>query len=298
VIGTRLNKCVELIHYNGFNSQCLCERNALIFIMSLYYQQYPEQPAIGHSDQSPIIIIPGLFGSTVNWRSFARQLAKDYVVYVIDLRNHGESPQFGSHTYVDMVADVLALIDELGLPKVTLCGHSMGGKVAMTFALQHPDRIDRLAVLDIAPVTYKHSHAPFVKAMMGVDLLALESRSDAERQLQDAIPEASTRLFLMQSLVGTPGNYRWKLNLPVLFDYMFDIVGFPDQALAGLTSDVESVFIVGGASDYVLDEHYVDIERYFSRVSYAKIDGAGHWLHAEQPKNVLGALMGFLENDK
>jgi len=220
--------------------------------MQLFYQQYPqEQTATDFNGQSPVVIIPGLFGSTINWRSFARNLSKEYFVIVVDQRNHGESPHADSHSYSDMVADLLLLVDTLGFEKVTLCGHSMGGKVAMAFALLYPERVDKLAVLDIAPVAYSHSHAPYIKALMQVDLSALGSRNEAEHALRTTIEDTPTRLFLMQSLVGSPGKYRWRLNLPILYQYMSDITDFPEQVLAGLSNELESLFLIGGDSDYV-----------------------------------------------
>ena len=264
--------------------------------MQLFYQEYSsETPVVNDSDKSPIVIIPGLFGSTINWRSFARKLSKDYFVIVVDQRNHGESPHGESHTYADMVTDLLSLIDKLGFNKVTLCGHSMGGKVAMAFALLHPDRVDKLAVLDIAPVAYTHSHAPYIKALMDIDLSAIKSRSDAEKALQISIEDTPTRLFLMQSLVGSPGTYRWRLNLPILYQYMPDITAFPEQDLAGLNNKLESIFLVGGDSNYVAREHHSVINQYFPRAVFTDVEGAGHWLHAEQPVKVLEVLKGFLK---
>lgn len=263
--------------------------------MQLFYQQYPEDISLVNSERPPIIIIPGLFGSTINWRSFARNLSKDYLVYVVDQRNHGESPHADSHTYVDMVADLVCLIDRLGFERVTLCGHSMGGKVAMVFSLLYPHRIDQLAVLDIAPVAYTHSHAPYLKALMEIDLTELASRSEAEKALKQSIPDMGVRLFLMQSLVGTPGNYRWRLNLAILYDYMSHITSFPEQDLAGVESDLQPLFLTGSDSDYVLKEHHGLIKHYFPKVVFSEIKGAGHWLHAEQPKSVLEALTGYLK---
>ena len=263
--------------------------------MTLFYQQYSPEQGVNGEQQCPVVIVPGLFGSTINWRGFARKLSVEYEVIVVDQRNHGQSPHADTHTYADMVGDLLSLIDDLGFDKITLCGHSMGGKVAMMFALLHPERVEKLAVLDIAPVTYTHSHAPYLKALMAIDLTAIGSRSEAEAILKTTIPDTGTRLFLMQSLVGSPGEYRWRLNLPVLYQYMPDVVGFPDQSLLGLMSDLEAMFLVGGDSDYVKPEHDDLIKQYFPQAYLTKIDGAGHWLHAEQPVKTLDAMMGFLK---
>lgn len=266
--------------------------------MQLYYQSYsPKNRSKGRSDQVPIIIIPGLFGSTVNWRVFARKLAESYSVIVIDQRNHGESPHAESNTYADMVNDLLVLCDRLNYDQVVLCGHSMGGKVAMLFSLLYPDRVKSMAVLDIAPVQYEHSHAPYLKALMQIDLTSLTSRSDAEIALQATIEDTSTRLFLMQSLVGKAGEYRWRLNLSVLLNDMPKIIGFPADDVVGLVSRTKTLFILGGESNYVTQAHLSVVNDYFPDAGFVTIDGAGHWLHAERPKETFEAMVGFFKKD-
>lgn len=258
--------------------------------MQLNYLSY----APGNCEHPPIIIIPGLFGSTANWRSFAKKLAEQYHVVVIDQRNHGESPHADSHSYDDMVADLYDLCDHLNFDKVILCGHSMGGKVAMLFSLLHANRVAKLVVMDIAPVAYSHSHAPYLKALMQVDLSTLSSRSDAERALQKTIEDTPTRLFLMQSLVGKPGEYRWRLNLPVLLNDMPLITGFPCALVNNLSSDVDMMVLIGGSSDYFKQSHIAAVEKYFPKANFVTVEGAGHWLHAEKPKEVLNVLINFL----
>jgi len=260
--------------------------------MQLHYEIYPQD--IESIDTVPVVIIPGLFGSGVNWRSFAKKLSQDYSVIVIDQRNHGRSPHADSHRYVDMVEDLRAFLDQRKLQKVTLCGHSMGGKVAMIFCLLYPERVAKLAVLDIAPVTYRHSHAPFLEELSKIELKSLGSRAQADRVLQPVIPDTPTRLFLLQSLIGTAGDYRWRLNLSVLHRYMPEIMGFPDELLTGLTNDCDTIFITGELSDYVRLEHHAKITQYFANNQFSLISGAGHWLHAEQPKQTLETLRTFL----
>lgn len=263
--------------------------------MELNYQKYPEQVTQSESDdKTPIVIIPGLFGSTANWRRFASELASDYVVYVIDQRNHGRSPHADTQTYEDMADDLLSFIDRHELDKVILCGHSMGGKTAMAFALLHSERVAKLLVLDIAPVVYQHTHAPFLEELLKIDLGVLGSRREADRALQSAIPDAATRLFLLQSLTGSPGQYYWRINLRVLHEFMTEIVGFP-SSLDDLFSQVTSLFIIGELSDYVLPEHYPIIEKKFKSAQYAKIADAGHWLHADQHQLLLSTTREFLK---
>ena len=261
--------------------------------MELFYQSYGTENSV--DAVPPVIIIPGLFGSTVNWRSFAKKLSQTHHVIVVDQRNHGESPHADSHTYDDMVSDLLALCDRLNFDRVVLCGHSMGGKVAMLFALLHPERLASLAVLDIAPIHYKHSHAPYLRALMEVDLLSLSSRSEAEKALKSTITDTSTRLFLMQSLVGKPGEYRWRLNLPILLLDMPEITGFPLPDVDGIVSSIQAVFILGGESDYVDEDGVVKIKTFFPKAECFTVDGAGHWLHAERPNEVFEVLIEFLK---
>lgn len=271
----------------------------MIWAMKLYFQKHATQ-SNRESDSkpklaAPVVLIPGLFGSTRNWRAFAQQLSEIADVYVIDQRNHGESPHSDSHSYADMVADLLEFIDTLGVQQVHLVGHSMGGKVGMTCAIWHPERVLSLSVLDIAPVVYTHSHAPFLSAMLEVDVRSLSSRNEADRLLAHAIPDKATRLFLLQSLSGSPGAYAWRLNLQVLHDYMGEIIGFPispDERSSEANMPV--LFIRGALSAYLSDEHQEVIQQFFPKAEHVSISAAGHWLHVEQPAAVLSALESFL----
>ncbi|MBX2847445.1 MAG: alpha/beta fold hydrolase [Acidiferrobacterales bacterium] len=246
----------------------------------------------------PLVMIPGLFGSIANWRSVAKKLSSQSPVIVIDQRNHGRSPHAESHSYLDMVEDLRGFVEQHAISKIILCGHSMGGKVAMLFALLHPENVEKLAVLDIAPVTYQHSHAPFLAELLKVDLAQLQSRRDADRILETVIPEDGTRLFLLQSLAGTAGSFYWRINLPVLLDFMPQIVGFPDASVTDLHSTCESLLISGGASNYVTEAGRQKFHNYFSDTHDLVIEGAGHWLHAEQPNSVIEALSKLIISEK
>ena len=262
--------------------------------MKLYYQHFPDHLSIDQfAHNVPVIIIHGLFGSTANWRSFARKLAVTRPVIVVDLRNHGRSPHADSNTYVDMVADLIELCDQLAIDKAVFCGHSMGGKVGMLLAHKHPQRVERLLVLDIAPVKYQHSHAPFLQGLMNIDLSVLKSRSEADRALRNVITDTPTRLFLLQSLTGSPGNYKWRINIPVLYEFMETIMDFPEQTTR---FDAPTLFLHGELSNYVLQEHRAKIEQMFSHPQFQSIEGAGHWLHAEQPDLVLLAVREFIDS--
>lgn len=270
--------------------------------MNLHYQIFPA--TLNESDLAkrvPLIILPGLFGSIANWRAVARKCTDSTAypanatrpVIVVDQRNHGQSPHASSHTYADLANDLIVLCESLGLERIVLCGHSMGGKVAMLFSLNNPSMVEKLVVLDIAPVRYAHTHAPFIEALMQIDLQSLQSRSEADRQVQQAIPDTATRLFLLQSLTGSAGKYHWRLNLPILHQYMNDIIDFPSIET---TVDTQALFLAGGNSDYVTEQHHSLIKSLFSQAQFATIENAGHWLHAEQPSLVIQALQDFIES--
>ena len=245
---------------------------------------------------SPLIIVHGLFGSIANWRSVARELEKDFTVYLVDQRNHGNSGHTKSMTYEDMASDLNEFISEQQISNFILCGHSMGGKAAMTYALSDflsAEKMDKLIVLDIAPVVYTHSHTSYLQAMSAIDLSMIQSRSDADKQLKSEIPDNATRLFLMQSLEHKDGNYRWKLNLPVLMEYMDDIVGFPDDMLLDKRSEIETLFLHGSQSDYVREDMCGAIKKYFLNSKYATVE-AGHWLHVEQRDDMIEEIKKFI----
>jgi pimeloyl-ACP methyl ester carboxylesterase len=242
-------------------------------------------------DRPALLIVHGLFGSARNWRVIAKRLSDSRPVVTVDLRNHGDSPHLPTNSYPDMAQDLAEVIKDVGAP-VDICGHSMGGKTAMTLALTRPDLIRRLIVADIAPVAYTHTQAMYIDAMRGVDLAAVTCRSDAEKQLADQGVDRSIQSFLTQSLDVT--NRRWKLNLDVLDAEMPGIIGWPDN----LTDPFEglALFLSGGASDYVLPEHRSTIKTLFPKTRFAKLPGAGHWLHADKPQEFETALRVFLDS--
>ena len=263
--------------------------------MQLHYDVYPEATSLQASaGQPPVLIIPGLFGSTTNWRSFARKLSLDRTVIVIDQRNHGRSPHADSQSYQDMVNDLLEFAEHHGIQRMIPVGHSMGGKVAMLLALQHPELVEKLIVLDIAPVRYTHSHAPFLEELSRLNLSELGSRAEADRALQRVIPDTPTRLFLLQSLGGKAGDYHWRLNLPVLHQFMPQLMDFPQSMVDSCESDHAALFIRAANSNYVRDQHYPTIYKLFPQAQFSVIADAGHWLHVEQADHVLAAVLEFL----
>ncbi len=265
--------------------------------MKLNYQTYFDNVSESDAALSPVIIIPGLFGSIANWRGFADKLSKHVKVVVVDQRNHGKSPHAPENSYFDLASDIVELLDDLNIEKASICGHSMGGKTAMVLALVAPQRVDRLLVLDIAPVSYTHSHAPILEGLSNVDLKNSKSRSDVERQLSSAVPDKSTRMFIMLSLGGKIGSYFWRLNVPALQKNLPLIGGFPINLLADRKYLSKCVFIKGDLSNYVDSEYYDAIRGFFPSAEIQEVSGAGHWLHVDEPAAVLDLCLGFLQKE-
>ncbi|WP_281983475.1 alpha/beta fold hydrolase [Thalassorhabdomicrobium marinisediminis] len=233
----------------------------------------------GDPKAPPLIIAHGLFGSARNWGVIAKRLSDRFHVITPDMRNHGASPWFDTHSYFDMAGDLAQLIDAPAF----VVGHSMGGKAAMVLALERPELVRRLIVADIAPVTYGHSQIQHIEAMRRVDLAGLEKRSDAGAALDPQV-----RDFLLQSL-DVQGR-RWTLNLDVLEAEMPRILGFPE--VSG-TYAGEALFLSGDESDYVLPAHRPAIKALFPKARFAKLRGAGHWLHAQKPREFEAAVRAF-----
>jgi len=227
----------------------------------------------------------GLLGSGRNLGVLVRRLADGRAVVAVDMRNHGESPWNPSHTYPEMAADFAEVIEAEGAPMDVL-GHSMGGKAAMALALTRPELVRRLVVLDIAPVAYGHTRMPQIEAMRRVDLAHVSSRREAEAQMG---ADTTVAPFLLGSL-DLEGR-RWRLNLDALERHMGDITGWPE--VAG-RFEGPALFLSGEDSSYVLPAHHPRIKALFPLARFARLKGAGHWLHAERPREVEGAVRVFL----
>lgn len=240
------------------------------------------------TDKTTLLIVHGLYGSARNWGAIAKRMSEDRQVLSIDMRNHGESPWFDSHSYHDMANDLAEVITANGAP-VDVIGHSMGGKASMVLALTQPTLLRRLIVADIAPVAYTHTQLGFIKSMRELDLSQIEKRSDADRMLATDVTDAGVRAFLLQSL-DIKGK-RWRLNLDVLEAEMPKIMDFPkfEQQFDGA-----SLFLSGGTSDYVLPEYRPAIKALFPKARFARIPGVGHWLHAEKPREFTETAQAFL----
>jgi esterase len=238
----------------------------------------------------PLLIAHGLFGSARNWGAVAKRLAAGREVVAVDMRNHGASPWDPDHGYPAMAGDLGEAVDALG-GRADVLGHSMGGKAAMLLALTRPDAVRRLIVADIAPVAYGHTQMGLVEAMRQLDLTGVTRRGEADRRLAEAVDDRGVRAFLLQSLVIGEHGPRWALNLEVLGAQMTAIMGFPE--VAG-RFDGPVLVLRGGASDYVGDDRLPAFRALFPDLRVETLEGAGHWLHAEQPDAFADAVARFL----
>ncbi len=244
----------------------------------------------GNPDNSPLIILHGFFASSRNWRQIARKLSVRFHVYVPDMRNHGASAHHPLMDYPLMTADLLQFIDDRGLETVSFLGHSMGGKVAMWFALNCPDRVDNLIVADIAPVSYKHSFDNTILALKALPLAEISNRKQAELLLAGYIPELSYRQFLLQNLILNNGRYCWRVNLDVFHRTSPYITAFPKSDFLAPYKG-KALFVAGGHSDYLKPG---DINSLFPQADFSTVADAGHWLHVQQPDVFTALVENFL----
>lgn len=240
---------------------------------------------------TPVLILHGLFGRRRNWQAIQKRLATDARIITADMRNHGDSPWDDEMSYPAMATDLARLIDQLDRGPCIVVGHSMGGKAAMVLALTAPELVKGLMVIDIAPVSYKHTYQPYINAMRNVPLETLERRSQAEDYLKDAITDPGIRAFLLQNLGQDDEGLKWQVNLNAIENGLPNLLGFPNDI--GAPYEGPSLFLRGGASDFVEDKHLPVIDSLFPMASHADIQGAGHWVHAEKPEDVIRQIGNF-----
>ena len=252
---------------------------------------------------SPLIILHGLYGSSDNWVSIARRLAEYFEVYVLDMRNHGQSPHAQDMTYKAMRNDLEEFMNTHNIGKAILLGHSMGGKTAMFFAVQNPGRINRLIIVDISPRTYTEGgfspqiekHFNLIHAMLSVDFSMVNTRADVAAQLAENISEMRLRQFLLKNLTKTDEGYKWKINIWAISNNLKEIMkGIDKVDFSKPVSNFPVLFIKGGKSAYISDIDIELINRYFDAPKIVTIQNAGHWLHAEKPEEFIKSILGFI----
>jgi esterase len=246
--------------------------------------------SIGEGNED-LIIMHGLFGMGDNWQSLGKKWAGHYRVHLLDMRNHGHSPHHDLFSYDAMAEDILAYLDKHNIAKAHILGHSMGGKVAMLFAVLHPTRCSSLMVADIGPKGYPPHHQEVIKALEDLDLLSLRSRGQANATFGLGL-EPGVRQFLLKNLYWrTKGEMAWRFNLPAILKQISEV----GEALApNAYFDGPAVFVKGGDSWYILEEDLPNIQSHFPQADLVTIPKAGHWLHAQQPELFFEAITDFL----
>lgn len=255
--------------------------------MKLNYKEYGEG--------KPLVILHGLFGSLDNWFSLAKAFADNHHVYLVDQRNHGQSPHTDSHTYDEMAEDLLGFFEEHGLKDAILIGHSMGGKTAMRFAGDHSDLLNKLVVVDMGVKSYPVHHDLIIRAMQALDLENISSRSQAEEELRHLLDEdEGTIQFLLKNVYRQKQDdgttcYAWRFNLDVIAE---DIEEMGLQVPHG--SEVETLFLYGTQSKYVLEGDKASILEVFPNTTFKSLE-TGHWVHAQDPKGFVDSVKEFIQ---
>ena len=248
-----------------------------------------------YGNGKPLVILHGLFGSLDNWFSLAKAFTDNYHVYLVDQRNHGQSPHSDSHTYDEMAEDLFEFFQNHNLKGAILIGHSMGGKTAMKFSAAHSDLLDKLVVVDMGVKGYPVHHDLIIRGMQAMDLRNISSRSEAEGSLRHLLDEEeSTIQFLLKNIYREKQEdgsvkYAWRFNLDVL---AADIEEMGLPILSG--SDVEALFLYGTQSKYVLEEDKQGILSLFPNATFKDLK-TGHWLHAQDPEGFASAVKEFID---
>ncbi|XP_033325852.2 sn-1-specific diacylglycerol lipase ABHD11 isoform X1 [Megalopta genalis] len=272
--------------------------------VKLAYASYESMKQNTDDSKHPIIIMHGLFGSKNNWNMLSKSIHQqtDRKVISIDARNHGDSPHSSNMTYRHMANDVIQLMHDLGFEKSILIGHSMGGSTMMYVALNYPEVVEKLVVVDMSPVRASPQLLEMEKifnAMSSVDLsnspTLTKARRMAEEQLADAIKPLTLRQFLIMNIVEADiGKYKWRINLPVLQqNFVTEIAVFPSMQESEVFKG-PTLFIGGGLSDYIKMEDHDKIKNLFPSAQFSYISGANHWVHADKPTDFVKCTIDFI----
>jgi esterase len=240
----------------------------------------------------PVVILHGLLGSSENWRTVSKRLSRTYRIYSVDLRNHGQSPHSETMTYPVMADDLRQFFERNGISEAHLVGHSLGGKVAMQVAINNPDRVKKLVVVDIAPRAYPPSQRSILTALQRLELQNFSSFGEIDAALASAVPEIAIRQFLMKNIARVPNTgFHWRIDLASIAKNYHDLTKaiIPERKY-----DKPALFVRGGRSDYIQDTDLSSIRTIFPRAEFMTIATAGHWVHAEATDEFLRVLTAFL----
>jgi len=244
--------------------------------MDLNFRKYGEGP--------PLIILHGLFGSSDNWHAMARCWSQHFTVFAVDQRNHGASPHTTGINYNLLSGDLQGFMDEQQIESAFLVGHSMGGKVAMLFADQFPERVRGLVILDIGIKAYEPRHEAILEVLRDLGPETFDHRNELEPVLAKSIASPGVRQFLIKNLKrDTSGKLAWKFNRQaILADYPKLVAEIPMQ----VPCDLPALFIRGANSDYITNGDWPVLQNFFPRGELTTLEDAGHWLHAEKPNEI------------
>jgi len=275
--------------------------------MQLYHR------LLGENNTKPLIILHGLYGSSDNWLNIGKHLSESYKVYLIDLRNHGNSPHSEKHNYYLLRDDLFEFMEEKGISKASILGHSMGGKTAIYFAIEYPEKVEKLIVVDIAPGPYKSlanpssntlNHLNILNALYNLDTENLKTLRDADQELSETIPYKQVRQFLLKNLKRDEnGKFYWLLNINTLRNELPSIVdGIDSNIYAEDTKEQKKkqypvLFIRGGNSEYIGEKGMDEIKLIFPSAYIQTFEDAGHWVHTEQREKFINTLEKFLSSN-
>lgn len=255
---------------------------------------------LGQGD--PLIVMHGMFGSLENLGAVSRILSQHFCLYRLDLRNHGRSPHEATMTFSEMAEDVIAFMDSQGISRASVLGHSLGGKVAMQLAWSHPDRLNKIIIADIAPVTYPQHHNTILDAFKNIPLATITSRKDADKLLSEYVEELGVRQFILKNLArDDSGKFYWRLNVVAILEQydelrlaIGDFEKDDSNSESPQSCQTPALFIRGEKSNYIQERNYAEIYRKFPNAKIETIQGASHWLHAEEPEKFSSLSIDFL----
>lgn len=254
-------------------------------MMKLHFRQIGEGP--------PLLILHGLFGSGDNWVTMAKQLSTRFSVYLIDLRNHGQSPHRNDWNYEIMAMDIQEFCLQNNLQEIYIAGHSMGGKTTMKLAELFPSLIKKMMIIDIAPKYYPVHHQQIIAALKSIDFNVIRSRKQAEEALQGSIEDIGTKQFLLKNIYWKSDiELAWRFNLEVISNHI-DIVGEATPKDPHKICTVPACFIRGEKSNYILNEDEALIQQLYPRSTIYTVKNAGHWIHADNPLALLDLMLIF-----
>jgi len=268
---------------------CLVQCSVLSDVMTMQPLQLAFEK-FGDSQNTPLIILHGFFASSRNWRSIARILSARHCVYVVDMRNHGRSPQTKIMDYPSMTSDLQYFLEQQEITQANLLGHSMGGKTAMWFTLNYPDSVEKLIVADISPSRYQHSFNKTIQALKDLPLCSIRNRKEADVVLAKSIEDNNYRQFLLQNLQLKNGEYSWRVDLDTFYQSADNIIAFPDaDGLMPYLGD--ALFLKGENSDYIKAD---DVFSLFPNALIQSIPDTAHWLHVQAPERFCHEVNVFL----